>query len=81
MNRFYDRIKINTYDGSVFAGVSFRDQKGLAVKITKQRYTKGGQRISSSTELVCGRETDASSEWMPIGGPIKGFYIVKNGED
>ena len=22
-----------------------------------------------------------SSGWMPVGGPIKGFYIVKNGED
>jgi len=22
-----------------------------------------------------------SSGWMPVGGPIKGSYIVKNGED
>jgi hypothetical protein len=30
---------------------------------------------------VCGRDADNSTGWVPIGGPIKGFFIVKNGED
>ena len=29
---------------------------------------------------MSGRETDTSSGWMPIGGSIKGFFIVKNGQ-
>jgi len=47
MNRFYQRIDIRrteknyiSYEGIVFAGVSFRDQNGLAVKITRKRYKK-----------------------------------------
>ena len=30
---------------------------------------------------MCGTDTGTSSGWLPVGGPIKGFYIVKNGED
>jgi len=30
---------------------------------------------------VCGTETETSSGWVPVGGPIKGSYAVKNGED
>jgi len=30
---------------------------------------------------VCGTETETSSGWIPIGGPIKGSYAVKNGTD
>ena len=82
--RDWDKCLIS-YQEYVFAGVSFRDQKGLAVQITKQRYivTIGKPTLleSTSTSLVCGRETDTSSGWMPIGGPIKGFYVVKNGTD
>ena len=37
--------------------------------------------MKTTPSLVCGTETDTSSGWMPIGGPIKGFYIVKNAED
>jgi len=29
---------------------------------------------------VCGRDTDTSSGWIPVGGPIKGFFMVKNGQ-
>jgi hypothetical protein len=35
----------------------------------------------TATSLVCGTETNTPSEWMPIEGPIKGSYAVKNGED
>ena len=30
---------------------------------------------------VCGTETETSSGWIPVGGPIKGSYAVKNGTD
>ena len=30
---------------------------------------------------VCGIETVISSEWISIGGPIKGSYAIKNGQD
>jgi len=64
----------------VLAGISFRDQKGLTVQITKQQFVKRVRRTTTSTSLVCGTETETSSGWIPIGGPIKGFYVVKNDE-
>ena len=30
---------------------------------------------------MCGTETETSSGWIPVGGPIKGSYAVKNGTD
>jgi hypothetical protein len=30
---------------------------------------------------VCGTETETSSGWIPVGGPIKGSYAVKNDQD
>ena len=30
---------------------------------------------------MCGIETDESSGWISLGGPIKGSYALKNGED
>jgi len=30
-----------------------------------------------STSLVCGIETRNSSEWISLGGPIKGSFVVK----
>ena len=29
---------------------------------------------------MCGTQTDTSYGWVPVGGPIKGFYAVKDGE-
>ena len=91
MNRFYQSIEIkNTegiikYQGIVFVGVSFIDQKSLTVQISKKSYKENedpiNELLSTSPSLVCGKETDTFSGWMPVGGPIKGFYIVKNGED
>ena len=73
------------YQGSVLAGVSFRDQKGLDLKYTKQQYISRNYSPyfleSTSTSHVCGTETNTSPRWMPIGGPIKGFYVIKNDED
>jgi len=85
MNRFYLRIDIQQdgfifYQGKVFAGVSFRDQRGRTVQITKNRYVPGDQFIPS-TSLACGTETNTSSGWIPVGGSIKGSYAIKNGED
>jgi len=65
----------------VFTGVSFRDQKGSIVQITKQRLIREEPIGLPSTSHVCGMETVTSSGWIPVGGPIKGFYVVKNGED
>ena len=90
MNRFYQSIEIYhigdgsaAYYGSVLVGVSLRDQKGLIVQVSKKRYlvNKEITSESKSTGPVCGRETNTASGWIPIEGPIKGFYIVKNGED
>ena len=30
---------------------------------------------------MCGIETDEPSGWISMGGPIKGSYAVKNGQD
>ena len=30
---------------------------------------------------MCGTETETSSGWIPVGGPVKGSYVVKNGTD
>jgi hypothetical protein len=40
---------------------------------------KVATKTSSST--VCGTETETSSGWMSVGGPIKGSYVVKDGTD
>ena len=92
MNRFYLMLEISYHEGGlaieyqdfVFAGVSFRDQKGRTIQITKQRYRfwAGKNNLDSiSPTLVCGTKTDTSSGWMLIVGPIKGFYIIKNAVD
>ena len=91
MNRFYLIIEISyqgdddnhaEYKGNVLAGVSFRDQKGLEVKSSKQSYFKNDKSpASTSSSLVCGSKTNTPSGWMHVGGPIKGSYIIKNGED
>ena len=42
MNRFYQRVDISyngdRYQGTVFVGVSFRDQKGVTVTSNKKHY-------------------------------------------
>ena len=90
MNRFYRIIEISSqgngeppaeYKGNVLAGVSFLDQKGLEVKSSKQSYFEDELPTSPSSSLVCGSETNTPSGWMHVGGPIKGSYIIKNGED
>ena len=30
-----------------------------------------------STSLVCGTETGNWSEWISLGGPVKGSFVVK----
>ena len=65
MSLFYEYIQIKTsntivYQYFVLGGVSFRDQKGLTVQITKQRYKNNNGDItleSTSASLVCGRKT------------------------
>jgi len=88
MNRFYQRIDIRTkldtiyFEGIVFTGVSFRDRSGFTVKSKKEHYIDRGYNLeSTSTSLVCGKDTGTSSGWIPLGGPVKGSYMVKNGQD
>ena len=90
MKRFYQSVHIYKevennkweYHGSVFVGVSFRDNNGIIVKTNEETFEENDKvatRTSSST--VCGTETETSSGWLPVGGPIKGSYVVKDGTD
>jgi len=40
-----------------------------------------GHVYSTKASSVCGMETTKSSEWISLGGPIKGAYVVKNHTD
>jgi hypothetical protein len=40
-----------------------------------------GYVYSTKASSVCGIETEISSGWISVGGPIKGAYLVKNGSD
>jgi hypothetical protein len=88
INRFFQRVNIEgRYEGIIIVGVSFKDQKGITVKSTKDLYFQN-YLSSTSTSLVCGTETGpsagwmnevgTSSGWMLVGGPIKGSYLIKN---
>jgi len=84
MKLFYQSIHIskddNGYQGIVFVGISFRDQKGLTVKSNEKRFRWDAYLQSTSEPLdVCGTETETSSGWIPIVGSIKGAFVVKNG--
>ena len=37
--------------------------------------------MSNETSDVCGLETEKSSGWISVVGPIKGSYAIKDGED
>ena len=37
--------------------------------------------MSNETSDVFGVESGTSTEWIIVGGPIKGSYAVKNGQD
>ena len=92
MNRFYQMVDIDHsnrgYQGTVFVGVSFRDEKGITATNNKKLYKANEDTdfktiifYSTSTSLECGTKTETSSDWIPVGGPIKGSYAVKNGSD
>ena len=89
MKRFYKNIHISysgdygyaEYHGGVFAGVQLKDHKGQIVKSKKELFSWDGISKSTETSEVCGIETDESSGWISLGGPIKGSYALKNGED
>ena len=88
MKRFYQSVHISKevegikweYHGSVLVGVSFRDNNGIIVVSNEELHTKN-VRVATQTSTVCGTETETSSGWLPVGGPIKGSYVVKNGTD
>jgi len=88
MNHFYQEVDISyqgsysysEYQGTLFVGVSFRDEKGIKVKSTKNFYNSNDRFISTLPSLsVFGTETKMSSGWIPVEGPIKGSFVVKNG--
>ena len=90
MNRFNLSVNIssetgNGYQGTVFVGVSFKDRKGNTVTCNKDNYHRHNRNFeiysTSSSLSVCGTETETSSGWIPVGGPMKGSFVVKNGED
>ena len=89
MNRFYQIVDYFSYreykygyQGTVFVGISFRDQKGITVTCNKKLYNYWNELKSTLPSLyVCGTETETSSRWIPVGGPIKGSYAVKNDQD
>jgi len=37
--------------------------------------------MSNETSDVCGVSSDISSEWIFLGGPIKGSYVIKSNDD
>ena len=37
--------------------------------------------MSNETSDVCGNSSVISSEWIFVGGPIKGSYAIKSNED
>jgi hypothetical protein len=90
MKRFYHFVYIDYFhwkygtaywNGFLFVGVSFRDNKGQKVTSKNKLFDDHSNLISTSTSLVFGSETDTSDGWISIGGPIKGSYLVKEGED
>ena len=90
MKRFYKNIHISysgddysiaEYHGGVFAGVQLKDHNGQIVKSKKELFSWDGISKSTAPSEVCGIETDESSEWISLGGPIKGSYVLKNGKD
>jgi len=84
MKRFYKNVDFYYGNpGNIFVGVSFRDNIGHILTSKKEHFTVNHLLLEpTETSLeVCGIETDESSEWTPVVGPIKGSYVVKKGED
>jgi len=85
MKRFYLSVHLywsgqTAYQGSLFAGVAFRENSGITVKSKKKEYYDTNLK-STSPSNVFGTETTTTSGWIPVGGPIKGSYVVKDDED
>ena len=92
MKRFYMYIEIYyridklEFQGNVFTGVSFKDSKNNEVESRKEHFlwdepSDDYLMVSSETSKLCGIRTENFSEWISVGGPIKGSYAIKNGED
>ena len=83
MNRFYHEVEIfdgeKNYEGNIFVGVSFKDQKDITVSSNKKLYIKNGENNnefileSTMTSLECGTETEDESGWITVGGPECGY--------
>jgi len=49
--------------------------------MSNKEYFQNFHSINFEKSLVFGTKTSNSSEWIPVVGPIKGSYLVKNGQD
>ena len=66
-----------------FLGVQFKDDVGQIIKSNREHVERWGSQNEISNEVsdVCGNKTDNSSEWISLGGPVKGSYAIKDGEN
>ena len=86
MKRFYTYVAIYEdtrlwYEGNLFTGVQFKDHKGQIVKSRKETFRKSWGSQKNETSTVCGIETEITSDWISLVGPIKGSYAIKSGLD
>ena len=94
MKRYYENVSdeyeskffSNDYTGRIFTGVQFKDRGYQNVKSTKKHYSLYPDENDDEYEVisesdVCGTKTNTASKWISLGGPIKGSYAVKNGQD
>lgn len=57
-----------------------KDNKGQIVTSMREYYEKSKVKETTASK-VFGTETDTSSDWISVEGPIKGSFVVKIGED
>jgi len=69
-------------NGNVFAGVQLIDHESRKIQAKREHFLRDSiadefSRVSIRTVDSCGTETDMSSEWISVGGPIKGSFAIK----
>jgi len=87
MRLFYKNIVLpnkygKTYNiGNVFAGVKFKDHESRTLQAEREHFQREStdvefSSVSIATSDSCGIETDTFSEWISVGGPIKGSFAI-----
>jgi hypothetical protein len=88
MRLFYKNIVVldesgkTRNNGNVFAGVQLKDHESRKIQAKREHFQRDSQledfsRVPIGTSDFCGIETDISSEWISVGGPIKGSFAIK----